>query len=140
MIREPVVAGQFYPASAAQLKAAIKTYIAEEAEKEDVIGLVAPHAGYIYSGPVAGAVLSRVQIKGSVILIGPNHTGQGAPYSLMSSASWRTPLGKVEIDKELAEALLSCSDHLKEDSLAHAREHSLEVQLPFLQYFKPGVK
>ena len=112
----------------------------EKAEKEDVIGLVAPHAGYIYSGAVVGAVLSRVRITDTVILLGPNHTGRGKPFSLMTSGDWRTPLGTVTVDSGVAGKLLALSHYLKEDTLAHEMEHSIEVQLPFLQYFKPDVK
>ncbi len=140
MIRQPVVAGQFYPASASQLRAMIKKMVDEEAEKQDVIGLVSPHAGYIYSGPVAGAVISRVRFKDTFIILGPNHTGRGKPLSIMSQGKWQTPLGEVEIDSELAQHLLSITRHLQEDEAAHLSEHSIEVQLPFLQYFRPDVR
>ncbi len=140
MIREPVVAGQFYPGSASQLKAVLRSFIDEKAEKESVIGLVAPHAGYVYSGSVAGAVISRIKITGTVILLGPNHTGRGQAYSIMTSGSWRTPLGAVQVDSGLAGQLLAKSSYLKEDTQAHETEHSIEVQLPFLQYCKPDVK
>jgi len=140
MIRNPVVSGQFYPASASQLGAMIEALVSEKAVKEDVIGLVSPHAGYIYSGPVAGAVFSRVQFKDTFIIMGPNHTGRGKPLSIMTEGVWRTPLGEVEIDSELAKGILAASRHLAEDSVAHEYEHSIEVQLPFLQYFKGDVK
>ena len=102
--------------------------------------MVAPHAGYIYSGAVVGAVLSKTKITDTVILMGPNHTGRGKPFSMMTSGSWSTPLGRVEVDADLAGQLLANSKYLKEDTLAHEAEHSIEVQLPFLQYFKPDVK
>ncbi len=140
MLREPVYAGQFYPAPPDELKALIASFVNPRAEKDDVIGLVAPHAGYIYSGAVTGAVLSRVKFKDTFIILGPNHTGLGAPVSIMTEGMWRTPLGDVEIDSKLARKLLSTSKYLKEDSGAHEREHSIEVQLPFLQYFKTDVK
>ncbi len=140
MIREPVVAGQFYPASAAQLKSMIEKFVDKKAVKQDVIGLVSPHAGYVYSGPVAGATISRVKCKDTFIIMGPNHTGQGKPLSIMTEGTWQTPLGKVAIDTELAKQILSLSRHLQEDYLAHQYEHSLEVQIPFLQYFKPDIK
>ena len=140
MIRNPVVAGQFYPESASRLKAMIKTLVDEEAEKREVIGLVSPHAGYVYSGPVAGAVISRIKFKDTFIIIGPNHTGRGKPLSIMTEGVWQTPLGEVAIDSELGKRILATSRHLQEDSTAHQYEHSLEVQLPFLQYFRADIR
>jgi len=140
MIREPAVAGQFYPASPSQLKEMIQGMVDEKAEKEEVIGLVSPHAGYPYSGPVAGATMSRIKFKDTFIIIGPNHTGVGKPLSIMTEGTWKTPLGKVEIDSELAKQILAASSSLEEDDEAHQSEHSIEVQLPFLQYFKRDIK
>ena len=140
MIRNPVVSGQFYPASPSQLKAMIEGMVNEKAVKEDIIGLVSPHAGYVYSGPVAGAVISRVKFKDTFIIMGPSHTGMGKPLSIMTQGAWRTPLGEVEIDAELGGKILATSSHLEEDHVAHQHEHSIEVQLPFLQYFKPDIK
>lgn len=140
MIREPAVAGQFYPARKNELTTQIKSMVDTRAVKEEVIGLIAPHAGYIYSGSVTGATLSRVRLKDTVIVIGPNHTGAGKPLSIMTEGTWITPLGEVEIDSELAKKILSRSKYLEEDYMAHQYEHSIEVQLPFLQYFKPDVK
>jgi MEMO1 family protein len=140
MVREPVVAGQFYPDAPNALKTMIKGMVDTKSPKEDIIGLIAPHAGYIYSGPVTGAVISKVKFKNTFIIIGPNHTGNGKPLSIMTEGVWRTPLGDVEIDSELAKKILGRSKFLQEDSLAHEFEHSIEVQLPFLQYFKPDVK
>jgi len=140
MIREPVVAGQFYPASPSHLSETIRGMVNDKATREEVIGLVAPHAGYPYSGPVAGATISRVIFKDTFIIIGPNHTGRGKPLSIMTEGTWQTPLGPVEIDSALAKQILSTSRHLEEDHLAHQHEHSIEVQLPFLQYFKPDIR
>ncbi|MFH1651342.1 MAG: AmmeMemoRadiSam system protein B [Chloroflexota bacterium] len=140
MIREPAVAGQFYPRTAAQLRSMIAKLVNKNAAKKEVIGLVAPHAGYIYSGPVAGAVISGVAFKDTFILMGPNHTGRGRPFAIMTEGTWRTPLGEVAIDTELARLILDESEHLEEDAAAHEFEHSLEVQVPFLQYFKPDVR
>ncbi len=140
MIRQPAVAGQFYPGSPGQLKEMIGGMVDAEADKEDVVGLVSPHAGYIYSGPVAGATISRIKFKESFIIMGPNHTGMGKPFSIMSRGTWQTPLGDVAIDSELAGYLLAKSSHLEEDHTAHQFEHSVEVQLPFLQYFKKDIK
>jgi AmmeMemoRadiSam system protein B len=140
MIRNAVVAGQFYPASASELKTMIKTMVNEKTEKEEVIGLICPHAGYIYSGPVAGAAISRIKVQDTCIIMGPNHTGAGKPLSVVTEDVWETPLGEVEIDSELGKKLLATSSYLEEDRIAHLYEHSIEVQLPFLQYFKPDFK
>ena len=140
MIREPAVSGQFYPSSPEELKSIIRGMIDEKAAKEDVIGYYAPHAGYVYSGPVVGATISRVNLKDTFVIMGPSHTGMGAPFSIMTEGKWRTPLGDVEIDTELAKAILANSSYLKVDELAHAQEHSIEVQLPFIQYLRPDIK
>lgn len=140
MIRNPVVSGQFYPASPSQLKAMIEGLVDEKAVKEEVIGLVSPHAGYIYSGRVAGAAISKIKFKDTFIIMGPNHTGMGKPCSIMTEGVWKTPLGEVEIDSELGKRILATSSYLQEDYAAHQYEHSIEVQLPFLQYFKPDIR
>jgi hypothetical protein len=140
IIREPVVSGQFYPGSPSSLEAQIKEFVDEKAAKEEVIGLVSPHAGYIYSGAVAGAVVSRVKFKDTFIILGPNHTGVGKPFSIMTEGIWKTPLGEVEVDSQLGKQILASSSYLEEDYMAHLYEHSIEVQIPFLQYFKRDIK
>lgn len=107
-----------------------------DATPERVIGVVVPHAGYMYSGGVAAAVYARVQFPESFVIFGPNHTGLGAGAAIMTSGQWETPLGPVPIDHELGEVILAHSALLEEDHLGHLREHSIEVQLPFLQYFQ----
>jgi AmmeMemoRadiSam system protein B len=92
-----------------------------------------PHAGYIYSGAVAGAVYSRISPPDSYVVLGPNHTGLGAAASLMARGGWETPFGTMRIDADLAAAVLNESALIEEDSAAHLREHAIEVQLPFLQ-------
>ena len=136
MLRHPAVAGQFYKGSPEALKKQVREFILPGAVKTKALGIVSPHAGLIYSGSVAGAVYSRIELPDTFVLIGPNHTGLGAPVSLMARGQWETPLGLVEIDEALAASILSKSPRIQEDSLAHLREHSLEVQLPFIQYFK----
>ncbi len=140
MIRQPVVSGKFYPQSPSELREMLGGMVDEKAEKEDVVGLVLPHAGYIYSGPVAGATISRVKFGQTFIILGPSHTGRGQPFSIMTDGAWRTPLGDVEIDTELAGKLLATSRYLEEDAEAHQYEHSIEVQLPWLQFIKPDIK
>lgn len=140
MIRKPVVAGRFYPGSAGELRKLISGMVDEKAVREDAIGYYAPHAGFEYSGPVAGAVVSRVQLKDTFIIMGPSHTGMGAPFSVYPEGKWLTPLGEVEIDAALAKQVLAGCRYLEADTLAHAEEHAIEVQLPFIQYFKPDFK
>jgi len=135
-VRKPAVAGQFYPSNAKDLKSMISSFADKRAQKNDVIGCVLPHAGYVYSGKVAVATISRVNIKDTVVLLGPNHTGLGADFSIMPQGTWQTPLGNVEINSQLADLFLSKSGYLEADALAHLDEHSLEVELPILQYFR----
>lgn len=140
MLRKPAVAGYFYQGTADGLRRQVGGLLSPGAERVRALGIVSPHAGLVYSGPVAGAVYSRVELPGTFVLIGPNHTGLGAAVSLMATGSWETPLGRVAIDEELAAAVLARSPRIQDDSLAHLREHSLEVQLPFIQYFKPDFR
>ncbi len=140
MLRSPAVAGHFYKASPEALRKQVEGFLISGAIKRRAIGIVVPHAGLIYSGAVAGAVYSSIEIPDTLVLIGPNHTGLGAAVSLMAKGSWETPLGTVEIDEALAASILSQSRLIHEDALAHLQEHSLEVQLPFIQYFKKKFK
>ena len=139
-VREPVVAGQFYPAEPEQLKKTIFSCLEKNLEKETARGVIVPHAGYIYSGSVAGAVYARINLPKTIILLGPNHTGAGKPFSLMRDGIWKPPLGKVEIETTVAEEILKDSHYLEEDFLAHQDEHSLEVQIPFLQVLSSDFK
>ncbi|MHC4913947.1 MAG: AmmeMemoRadiSam system protein B [Planctomycetota bacterium] len=139
-IRKPAVAGQFYPGRKEQLLAELERYLSVEAGAQKAVGVVAPHAGYVYSGGTAGAVYSRVKIPDRVAVLSPNHTGMGSPVSVWAEGSWLTPLGAVEVDAPLAAALLERCPEAQGDEAAHAREHSLEVQLPFLQKLNPDAK
>jgi MEMO1 family protein len=139
-IRKPCVAGQFYPLSKSSLKIEIDALVDKKAEKKNVIACILPHAGYMYSGKVAAETVSQVNIKDTVILLGPNHTGNGAEFSIMTEGTWQTPLGEIKIDSDLAASLLKNSKNLEDDLLAHLNEHSLEVELPLLQYFRPDFK
>jgi hypothetical protein len=136
MIRQPAVAGYFYHGTSAALKDQVERFLVPGAAKIKALGIIAPHAGLVYSGSVAGAVYSSIELPGTFVLIGPNHTGLGSPVSLMAKGTWETPLGRVQIDEELAARILAASPLITDDSLAHLREHSLEVQLPFIQYLK----
>jgi len=140
MMRKPVAAGSFYHALPDKLAGVVESLTDAAAVKEEVIGLVCPHAGYAYSGKVAGATISRVRLTDTVIILGPNHTGLGQPFSVMTSGKWEMPFGYVDVDTELAVRLVGCSSYLVEDIQAHLREHSIEVHLPFLQHFKKDIK
>jgi hypothetical protein len=135
MIRRSAVAGTFYPGTRERLRLALQDLMPAAAPRQPALGLVVPHAGYLYSGKVAGAVYGRVEFPEVFVILGPNHTGLGAGAAIMTSGEWETPLGRVPIDTAVARAILGESAVLEEDPLGHAREHSIEVQLPFLQYF-----
>ena len=132
-VRNPVVAGQFYPGRKEELAKTVNDLLPDRIKKKDVIGVVSPHAGYEYSGEVAAETLSAIMSKSTYIIIGPNHTGLGLPFSISRADSWRTPLGEVNIDRVMREAILGRSSLIKADDAAHEAEHSIEVQLPFLQ-------
>jgi AmmeMemoRadiSam system protein B len=136
MNRNPAVAGQFYPGTAKELDRVVRRYTRDAGEKIRAKGIVVPHAGYVYSGVVAGEVFSTVTIPDRNFIFCPNHTGVGADAAVMSRGAWRMPWGEVPIDEELAKRLLAASPLLSEDASAHRGEHSLEVQLPFLRRFQ----
>ncbi len=133
VVRQPAVAGYFYPSQPETLLRDVKLYAAPAKEKVRALGCVAPHAGYMYSGHVAGAVYARLDLPRRFVILCPNHTGVGEPLAIMSSGAWKTPLGEARIDSELAGRLLAGFSYLSEDAGAHRSEHALEVQLPFLQ-------
>jgi AmmeMemoRadiSam system protein B len=133
MIRPPAVAGRFYPSDAQELAHQIGQYVSGVTKKVRALGCVVPHAGYMYSGGVAGAVYSSIEIPARCILLGPRHYAQGQPMAILTEGSFETPLGEARIDEALAEELARACPLLREDAIAHEREHSLEVQLPFLQ-------
>jgi AmmeMemoRadiSam system protein B len=136
-VRHPAVAGRFYPRDPDTLMADVQSYISPREETVPALGCIVPHAGYIYSGHVAGAVYARLHIPKRCILLCPNHTGMGRPLSIMSEGAWETPLGPVPIDSALADALKQRFRLLTEDAAAHRAEHAAEVQLPFLQARRP---
>jgi AmmeMemoRadiSam system protein B len=139
MIRLPAVAGRFYPDDPGRLRAAVDSFLAGGEEKRiRVRACLVPHAGYIYSGNIAGEVYRRVEIPARVILVGPRHFPRGAPFAILSDGAWQTPLGMAPIDHLLAENIVRAFPLLREDAAAHSAEHSLEVQLPFLQRLAPS--
>lgn len=140
MIRPPAVAGRFYTADARELARQIKELCSNGKEKVAARGCVVPHAGYMYSGQVAGAVYSSLQIPSKCILIGPRHFPRGEAMAILTEGSWQTPFGEVPIDSALGAELAKACPLLREDAIAHEREHSLEVQLPFLQRLGKDVR
>src|SRR6266446_9084269 len=135
MLRLPAVAGRFYPSDPAELTALVRKYAKADSQVAPVRirACLVPHAGYVYSGPVAGAVFSRIALPNRILILGVRHYPRGEPAAILSSGAWRTPLGDAQIDASLGAALLEACALLREDSVAHSSEHSLEVQLPFLQ-------
>ena len=140
MIRQPVAAGKFYPASKKALEAQIKSMSNAKTDKKDALAVVAPHAGYICSGPVACELFSSINITDSVIILGPNHTGIGEAFAIYGTGKWRTPMGDIDIDEELSAVICKNTGLIKNDISAHTHEHSIEVQLPIMQYFKDNFK
>lgn len=133
LVRRPAVAGRFYPAQPDVLLHDIREYLTPPAPKVQAYGCVVPHAGYMYSGHVAGAVYARLELPSRFIILCPNHTGMGKPIAVMTRGSWDTPLGQAAVDESLATALLDSCHLASEDADAHRAEHASEVQLPFLQ-------
>ena len=140
MIRKPAVAGTFYPSNLRELRQFLDEHLKPVPAPIPAKAVVLPHAGYIYSGVTASLVLSRVLVPETVFLIGPNHRGLGADFALFSKGEWQTPLGRVPIHEELAAKLLEASHDLQVDTQAHALEHSLEVEIPLLQFRNPALR
>lgn len=139
MKRTPAVAGHFYSGSAGLLDREVGGLVDETLPKSDAIGVLSPHAGLVYSGKVAGLVYSSITMPDVFVILGPNHTGLGADISVMASGTWEMPNGPVEVDGELAASILEGCPGMESDTLAHLREHSIEVQLPFIQHFARNV-
>jgi AmmeMemoRadiSam system protein B len=139
MVRLPSVAGRFYPSDAAALSAQIREYVSPENKltSRNVKACLVPHAGLMFSGHVAGAVFSSIRIPKKVVILGVRHRPPGSPAAIVSDGVWRTPLGDAEIDHLLAEKFAAACPLLTEDAAAHSKEHSLEMQIPFLQVLAP---
>jgi hypothetical protein len=144
LVRPPAVAGRFYPRDPDDLRAEARSYLLQASSTTpaalQALGCIAPHAGYVYSGHVAGAVFAKIKVPQRCIVLCPNHTGMGRALAIMSEGSWQTPLGEVPIDTELAWALKARFRVLQEDSAAHRAEHAAEVELPFLLLRQPELK
>jgi len=147
-LRRPAVAGSFYDGDSKSLNIQIKNCflnkigpgevpLVNPKKQNNIIGLISPHAGYMYSGPVAAHGFYKIALDGkpdTIIILGPNHRGFGEEVSIMAEGKWKTPLGELEIDRDIAEDILRNSKIIKNDKKAHQYEHSIEVQLPFIQY------
>jgi hypothetical protein len=138
--REAVVAGQFYSGNPSELRRIIGSFVRMPEFMLEAKAVVVPHAGYMYSGSVAGEVFSAVRLPHRMVLLGPNHSGRGAALALAPVGAWHMPLGPVWIDAEMNRCLAAECPELREDALAHQSEHSLEVQIPFLQVLQPDFR
>ncbi|WP_419787587.1 AmmeMemoRadiSam system protein B [Pseudodesulfovibrio sp.] len=140
MLREPCVAGRFYESDPARLNASVDQYLAQGGGRSESPTLLAmvPHAGYVYSGGVCGKTLAQANLASTVLLLGPNHTGFGTRFSLWPEGSWAIPGAEIPVDEELASAILEADSTIAANTMAHVREHSLEVVLPFLARLDPS--
>src|SRR5580704_15567182 len=132
MIRLPAVAGRFYPDDPGRLRSAVDSFLAGAGEEKKIHAraCLVPHAGYVYSGRVAGEVYRRMEIPGRVILLGPRHFPRGAPFAILSDGAWQTPLGMAPIDRLLAEEIVRAFPLLRENAAAHSAEHSSKSSFP----------
>ena len=139
-VRNPVVAGRFYPADRTALQEELKSYLVSKQKIKNVFAIIAPHAGYMYSGKTAGATYASVDVPDVVIVMCPNHTGLGYPISLHPAQSWITPLGPINVDTEILKKIKQKLPQAEFDTEAQLKEHSLEVQVPFIQMCNPNAK
>ena len=140
-LRNPAVAGRFYPGNSDELRKEAQSYLSHiTTAPVAALGCIAPHAGYMYSGHVAGSVFARIEVPRRCVVMCPNHTGQGHALAMMSEGAWKTPLGDVPVDRPLAQALRERFPAMQEDSAAHRSEHAAEVELPFLQLRQPQLQ
>jgi len=139
MERQPAVAGMFYPENKEELSAVVKQLIGTETSDERALAIVVPHAGYIYSGKIAGETYREIHVPNTAIVICPNHSGMGSRTAIICRGAFQIPGHRMPIDEVLAERVMQYAG-LEEDSTAHLREHSLEVHLPFLVHRNPDVR
>ncbi len=140
MVRKPAVAGYFYPSTKEGLLSDLRHLVEPSSHKISAKAIVVPHAGYMYSGGVAGKVYGMINPPDVAIILGPNHTGLGARASIFDGDSFLTPLGEAKVEKDGVVFLTELVPFLKPEKLAHLHEHSLEVQVPFLQFLNSNVK
>ncbi len=142
LVRHPSAAGRFYPSDPHALRLEVDAYLSQYPLRKatGALGCIAPHAGYMYSGHVAGAVFAGLDVPELCVVMCPNHTGIGRPLAIVSDGGWETPLGSVPIDSDFATSLKQRCLLLHEDSTAHHSEHAIEVELPFLQMRQPRLR
>jgi len=145
MIRKSRVAGSFYPYNPDILRKEIESFFGKKPgikKYDGKIGVLCPHAGYIFSGKTKSYSYKALaeNFPETFVIIGPNHTGMGSPLAVMKEGEWETPLGNIKIDSQIAEEILEECGILDFDETSHSYEHSIEVQLPFLQYLSKDVK
>lgn len=138
--RRSAVAGYFYPKDSETLRLDLSRLVKGSEKKAAVPAIVVPHAGYVYSGAVAGEVYGRVEIPAVAVVLGPNHSGRGPAVAYQREGEWETPLGGVRIDERFAAMLERSGKLFVDDDEAHRLEHSIEVQLPFLQFLRPDIR
>ena len=138
-MRRPAVAGQFYPGGRGELERMLGEFAVEAPEKQNALGALSPHAGYVFCGAVAGKVFSSINVPGTIVLLNPSHYASSPPVALWTGGSWRTPLGEVELHEPLCSALAELPT-VTPDDYPHTSEHSGEVVVPFFQYHRPDVK
>ncbi len=139
-LRKTAVAGSFYPGTREELERQLYVLVPEETAHHELLACIAPHAGYVYSGGVAGQLYAHLTVPEKVIVLGPNHTGSGAKVAVAPHEDWNTPLGRQPVDTKLAQRLLDAYPGAELDTRAHWREHSIEVQIPFLMRRHPGLE
>ena len=140
LIRNPYVAGSFYPSNREELLHFCKAHLETSTDSVSAKAVILLHAGYIYSGRTACRTLSPISVPEKNILIGPNHKGFGSDFAVFCRGEWLTPLGRVPVASDLAAQLLECSHDLRKDEQAHGLEHSLEVLIPFLQFKNSSIQ
>jgi len=136
--REPAVAGRFYPSDPQELETDVRSYLRGHAPRRPAQAVMVPHAGYVYSGAIAGETFARVEVPPRAVVLNPNHTGRGARRSVWSTGAWSLPGGSLLVDAALAAAVRDAAG-LEDDAQAHRFEHAGEVQLPFLRACRPDV-
>jgi len=134
MLREAVIKGSFYPKTKEEITKQLKTFFSKAKTSKKTNYFIAPHAGTIYSGQTAAYSYSLMQKPETVVILSPNHTGYGEEISVYPEGKWQTPLGETEVDKKAVNKIIELFPKTRKDEMAHLQEHSIEIQLIFLQY------
>jgi AmmeMemoRadiSam system protein B len=139
-LRQPAVAGAFYPRHPDSLQQELNGLVPAVEHRHRLLACIAPHAGYVYSGAVAGQLFGHLDLPERIVVMGPNHTGMGAAVAVAPHSEWDTPLGPQPVDRDLAHRLEQRFPAASQDASAHWKEHSIEVQLPFLRQRRPELR